>query len=175
MNKLSDEILNKYVDGELDYTSLLYVKEILSTSIKDKKRYQALLAVHNELKKLKAESPKDSFTISVMNKLVSRKKAYKEQRNFVLVVSSLFIFFIFVVVGMIVYYAVSSPSSQQTSPNYSQILTSTLRTIASSIVHIFSPKGISIFGSILSLGILISGYFFFENIKSPRLKNNNID
>jgi len=51
MNLLSDEILNKYIDGDLDYASLKHVNEVLSSSVEDKKRLQALLAVHNQLKK----------------------------------------------------------------------------------------------------------------------------
>ena len=55
MNKLSDEILNKYIDGELDHSSLLHVNEVLSNSLDDKKRLQALLVIHNELKKIKED------------------------------------------------------------------------------------------------------------------------
>ena len=67
MKKLSDEILNKYIDGELDRTSAIQVNEILSSSVEDKKNYQSLLTVHNELKKIKEELVEDNFTHRVMN------------------------------------------------------------------------------------------------------------
>jgi anti-sigma factor RsiW len=175
MKKLSDEILNKYIDGELDYASAIRVNEILSTSIEDKKSYQSLLTIHNELKKIKEEFVEDNFTHRVMNRLLSRKKAYKEQRNFVLAVSSVFVFFILVIIGIVIYSAASAPISSQSSQSYSQIIVSTSQSIVSGIAQIFTPRGISIFGSILSIGILISGYFFFESIKSTRFKNNEIN
>ena len=175
MKKLNDEILNKYIDGELDYAATAHDNEILTTSIEDKKRYQSLLTVQKELKKMKEESVVDNFTHRVMNRLLSRKKAYKEQRNFVLAVSSIFVFFILVIIGIVIYSAASAPVSSQSSQNYSQIIVSTSQSIVSGIAQLFTPRGISIFGSILSIGILISGYFFFESIKSTRFKNNEIN
>ena len=172
MKKLSDEILNKYIDGELDYESATRVNEILSASVEDKNSYQSFLIVHNELKKMQEEFVENNFTQRVMNRLLSRKKAYKEQRNFVLAVSSVFVFFILVIVGIVIYSAASTPVSSQSSQNYSQIILSTSKSIVSGIAQIFTSQGISIFGSILSIGILISGYFFFESIKSTRFKNN---
>ncbi|MCK7519868.1 MAG: hypothetical protein MZV64_20135 [Ignavibacteriales bacterium] len=96
---------NKYIDGELDHSSLQHVNEVLSGSIEDKKRMNALLTVHNALKKVKEEEVDPSFTELLMKKLQYRKKAFKEQRNFVLMISSIFVTAIFVVVGLVVYSA----------------------------------------------------------------------
>jgi anti-sigma factor RsiW len=168
MNKLSDEILNKYIDGELDYASLQNVNEVLSSSLEDKKRFQALSAVHNELKKIKEEQVAESFTASVMKKLQARKKAIKEQRNFIIAISSIFVLVLMVIIGLIIYYGVNQSGQAQTSQPYTQVIISFFRLIASGIAQIFTPQGISVFGSIISLGILISGYFFFENLKASK-------
>ena len=168
MNLLSDDILNKYIDGELDHSSLQHVNEVLSGSIEDKKRMNALLAVHNALKKVKEEEVDPSFTELLMKKLQYRKKAFKEQRNFVLMISSIFVTAIFMVVGLVVYSAFTQPSDSQVSTNYSNYVISFFKSVTSAITQIFTSKGISIFGSILSLGILISGYFFFENLKASK-------
>ncbi len=168
MNKLNDEILNKYIDGELDYAALQHVNQILASSNDDKKKLNALLAVHNELKKIKDEKVEPRFTELLMRRLQFRKKAIKEQRNFVLMVSSIFIAAILVIVGLIIYFAISQPSSTKTSVNYSNYIISFFESVAFAITQIFTSKGISIFGSIISLGILISGYFFFENLKASK-------
>jgi hypothetical protein len=170
MNKLSDDILNKYIDGELDYASLQNVNEILSSSVEDKKRLQSLLAVHLELKKIKEEVVADNFTNLVMKKLQSRNKAFKEQRNFIFVVSSIFISIILFIVGLIIYYGVTQSGKTQITHNYTQYVITFFNSTASAIAQIFTPKSISIFGSIISLGILISGYFFFENLKTSKQK-----
>lgn len=170
MNKLSDDILNKYIDGELDYASLQNVNEVLSSSIEDKKRLQALLTIHNELKKIKEDQVAESFANLVMKKLLSRKKAFKEQRHFIFVISSIFVSVLLVIIGFIIYYGVSQSGGTQTSQTYTQNIISFFRLIASGIAQIFSPRGISVFGSIISLGILVSGYFFFENLKASKQK-----
>lgn len=170
MNKLSDDILNKYIDGELDYNSLKNVNDVLSSSIEDKKQFQALLAVHNELKKIKEEQIAESFTNLVMKKLLLRKKAFKEQRHFIFAISSIFVSVLLVIIGLIIYYGVSQSDGTQSSQTYSQNIISFFHLIASGIAQIFTPRGISVFGSIISLGILISGYFFFENLKASKQK-----
>jgi hypothetical protein len=170
MNELSDEILNKYIDRELDYASLQQVNEVLLRSIGDKKRLNALIAVHNELKKFKEESVPDSFTILVMKRLQSRNKAFKEQRNFVFVISSIFVSILAVIIGLIIYYGLNQSGGTQTSPAYTQYIIPFFRSIATGITQIFTPRGISVFGSIISLGILISGYFFFENLRTSKQK-----
>ena len=168
MNLLSDDILNKYIDGELDLSSLQHVNEVLSRSIEDKTRMSALLAVHNELKKIKEEEVDPGFTELLMKRLQYRKKAFKEQRNFIFMISSIFVIAIFVVVGLVVYSAFTQPSDSQVSTNYSNYVISFFKSVTSAITQIFTSRGISIFGSILSLGILISGYFFFENLKASK-------
>jgi len=173
MNKLSDEILNKYIDGELEHGSLKNVNEVLAYSIEDRKRLQALKTVHNELKKIKEDRVTDAFTNLVMQKLLARKKAFKEQRNFFFVMLSIFISIILVIIGWVIYSAITRSGDAQTSQSFTQHIVLFFHSIASAISQIFTPKGMSIFGSIISLGILISGYFFFENLKTSKQKIRN--
>ncbi len=168
MNKLSDEILNKFIDGELDHSSLLHVNEVLSSSLDDKKRLQALLVIHNELKKVKEIQVADSFTHLVMDKLQARKKAFKQQSHFVFAISSIFILIMLFIIGLVIYYGVNQTGESQIAQNYSKYIINFFNSLAFGITQIFTAKGISIFGSIISLGILISGYFFFENLKASK-------
>lgn len=170
MKELNDEILNKYIDGELDHTSLQEVNDILSNSFEDRKRHQALLAVHNGLKKLKEEHVSENFTYTVMNRLRLQRKSYKEQKTFISVVFSIFILLILGIVGAVIYIGLTQPSDAESSVNYSQYIFGFVKSIVSMISQIFTPKGISIFGSVISLGILISGYFFFESLKATKQK-----
>jgi hypothetical protein len=146
---------------------------VLSYSIEDRKRLQALTAVHNELKKIKEDQLNDTFTVLIMQKLLARKKAFKEQRNFLFVILSIFISIILVVIGWVIYSAITRSGETQTSQSFTQYIVPFFHSIASAISQIFTPKGMSIFGSIISLGILISGYFFFENLKTSKQKIRN--
>ncbi|NWF89211.1 MAG: hypothetical protein HXY50_07070 [Ignavibacteriaceae bacterium] len=174
MNKLSDELLNRYIDGDLDSAAQKEVADILTDSFEDRSRYQLLLTVHEQLKKTQEEFISDTFTDRVMKKVFARKKAQKEQRNFILAVSSIFVFFFLIIIGVVVFTAFNSHVESHYTQNYTHDFISLLKNVGSKILLIFSPKGISIFGSILSLGILITGYFFFENLKSSRLKDNGV-
>lgn len=170
MNKLSDEILNKYIDGELDIHSLQEVNNILSSSVDDRKRLNSLLTVHKGLKQIKVESVSASFTELLMKRLLFSQKAAKEQFRFVLVISSVFISAMLAVVGFVIYFSLNQAGQSQEAANYSAHIISFFKTITSGIAQVFSSKGISIFGSILSLGVLISAYFFFESIRTSKQK-----
>ncbi len=52
MIELNDDILNKYIDGELDNNLVHQVKMQLESSTEDMKKYKALLSIHNELRRL---------------------------------------------------------------------------------------------------------------------------
>jgi cytochrome b subunit of formate dehydrogenase len=170
MNKLSDDTLNKYIDGELDFASVQFVNDVLASSVDDKKRYEALLLIHNELKKIKEEHVSETFTNKVMQKLYSRKKAYRDQRKFLFVTLSIFISIIMIVIGLVIYSGLAQSGESKASQSYSEYIMQTIDSVTSAITQIFSPKGMSIFGSIISLGILVSGYFFFENLKTSKQK-----
>jgi hypothetical protein len=146
------------------------VNDILSSSIEDRKQLQALLAVHDGLKKLKEEHVSENFKYTVLNKLRLQKKSYKEQKTFVLVVSSIFILLILGTISTVIYFVLSQSSDSESSINYSQYMIGFVQSAVSMISQIFTPKGISIFGSVISLGILISGYFFFESLKTTKQK-----
>jgi anti-sigma factor RsiW len=170
MRKLNDEILNKYIDGELDYSTLQDVNNVLLDSVEDKKQLQTLLAIHNGLKKLEEEHVSENFTNIVMNRLRLQKKSYKEQRTFVVVVSSIFMLLIIAVIGTVIYFGLSQSSNAERSISYSQNIIKFMQSVVLLMSQIFTPKGISIFGSVISLGILISGYFFFESLKATKQK-----
>ena len=168
MIQLNDEILNKYIDGELDSATLLQVKELLSNSPEYRKRLSALMEVHKELKKIKVEAVNEKFTEMVMRKLNSRKKAMREQRNFLFIVLGIGGAIMAFVLGLVIFSAVTQTDGSNVSADYSQQVVSFFRHIAVGVLQLFTPKGMSIIGSIISLGILISGYFFFENLKSQK-------
>lgn len=168
MIQLNDEILNKYIDGELDSSELLHVKELLSKSSEDRKRVAALLEVHKGLSKMKTETVKENFTEKVMSKLYSHNKALKEQKNFLLAILTIGGSIIAFIIGWVIFSAINQTQSSNASADYSQQIVSFFRHIGIGILQLFTPKGMSIIGSIISLGILISGYFFFENLKSQK-------
>ncbi len=174
MNRLSDEILNKYIDGELDYETLNEVKAILKESEPDRENLKALLKVHDELKGIKEFKVNASFTFNIMHKITAKFKPKKADKYFIISVSSFFILLSLAILGTVIALIINEPGQ---SASTEQVLTNFVSAIESFSVFlrkIFSGSGMSIFGSIISLGILVTAYFFFESHKHIKEIQNKL-
>jgi hypothetical protein len=165
MNRLSDEILNKYIDGELDSKTLNEVKTILKESEPDRENLKVLLKVHNELKEIKELNVSESFTSGVMHKIAVKFKPRKADRYFIMSIASFFILLSLAILGIAIALMINSPEQSASSEQVLGHLVSSFEGIAVYIRKFFKGSEISIFGSVISLGILISAYFFFESHK----------
>ncbi len=81
MNLLPDEILNKYLDGELDTQKSAEVEELLKNSEADRKRFNVLKLIHEELSLIEEDKVPNSFTNRVMAN-ISKKFVLPRQQNY---------------------------------------------------------------------------------------------
>lgn len=168
--KVTEEILNKYIDGELQPEVLNELNEQLAKSKDDLERLRALQALHRNLSKIQPEETPADFTRAVMFRINKNSKAGKEQKYFIGLICLFFMSLSLAIVGYVLYLLTSASASTNqigdvftTIKSYTQIVTNTFE-------KLFSGKNITIIGSILSMTILGSAYYFFESIK--RIKNN---
>lgn len=170
MNLLSDEILNKYLDGELEQERIAEVESILEKSEPDLKRFNALKLVHDNLSLMKEEKVSEDFTRRLMKNLNKKFVLPKQQKYFILAVSSFIILICFGIVGYVIYAILSTPIPQ---PDQIQV-TETTQKITNGLItqlqNIFSGKGLSILGSIISFALIITGYLFFEKQKQIKTR-----
>jgi hypothetical protein len=163
MIELNDEILNRYVDGELSQAELSEVRELLKNTESGRLRLNALQRVHSELGRLETFEVSGNFTSTIMSQLVKKTSAVRKDRFFVFSISSIFLTIILAIVGYIVVMSFGhtgdTTQNAQDISNYVGFFT----TASASIKALMTPKNISIIGSILSFGIIITGYLFFEN------------
>ncbi len=169
MIRLSDEILNKYIDGELEQSTLNEVKEQLKNSEEDRNRLAALQHVHKELGRLEVYEPHSDFTSRVMAYI--RKSAVKanKDRYFMFSISTIFILICLAVIGYVFVLGVSNGSGGFSTFSIDSYINS-LTNFLESFKNILSAKNISIIGSIFSFGIIITGYIFFENLRHTKRK-----
>ena len=169
MNLLSDEILNKYLDGELDKNQSAEVEEILNKSENDRKRFSALKLIHKELSLMQEDKVSIDFTNNVMARVNKKFALPKQQNYFIVSISSILVLVCLVIVTYVVTAIISSSAPQTESLQ----ITETVNRFGSGLIlelkKLFSGKNLSIIGSVFSLGILISGYFFFEQQKRRKL------
>ena len=168
MIQLSDEILNKYIDGELEEFVLLQIQEQLKNSELDRRRLAALQTVHSELAKIKSYQVSEDFTASIMFKVRKNLKVARKDKYFIFSIVSIFVVISLIIIG----YLIDWTAGQNSSINS---ITQNINNYVDGFVNAVSPikdfltaKNMSIIGSIFSFGIIISGYIFFENLKSTK-------
>ena len=169
MNLLSDEILNKYLDGELDKNQSAEIEEILNKSENDRKRFSALKLIHKELSLMQEDKVSIDFTNNVMARVNKKFALPKQQNYFIVSISSILVLVCLVIVTYVVTAIISSSAPQTESLQITETVNRFGNGLILELKKLFSGKNLSIIGSIFSLGILISGYFFFEQQKRRKL------
>jgi anti-sigma factor RsiW len=169
MNLLSDEILNKYLDGELDKNQSAEIEEILNKSENDRKRFSALKLIHKELSLMQEDKVSVDFTINVMARVNKKFALPKQQNYFIISISSVMLLICIVIITYVVTAIISSSAPQTESLQITETVNRFGNGLILELKKLFSGKNLSIIGSVFSLGILISGYFFFEQQKRRKL------
>ena len=169
MNLLSDEILNKYLDGELDKNQSAEIEEILKKSEIDKKRFSALKLIHKELSLIQEDKVSTEFTNNVMARVTKKFALPKQQNYFIISIASILALFCLGVVVYVVITIISSSVPQTESPQIAETVNRLGNGLILELKKLFIGKNLSIIGSVFSLGILISGYFFFEQQKRGKI------
>ena len=166
MIKLDDDILNKYIDGELDSSLAQQIKIQLESSPEDMNKYKALLFIHNELRRLPVDDVSPNFTANLMLKIQRSLKSKKEQNLFVISILSFFFLISLGIIGYLLanYIFTAEPGSS----DFLTQLTQRSEDFVTLLRNFFSKGNVSIIGSIFSFVILISGYFFYESVKHSK-------
>ena len=168
MKLLSDEILNKYIDGELDEKSAAEVKQSLNDSEENRKRLHELQTVDSELRNMKEFKVRDNFTFQVMQKIKNSAKLKQKDKRFIAVIATIILVLSLAVVIYAFYLILPeagiSAATNQSIDNHIDYFVKQLI----SFDRIFNSQNISIIGSVFSLGLLISGYFFFETQRANK-------
>lgn len=169
MNLLSDEILNKYLDGELNRSQTAEVEEVLKKSEHDRKRFNALKIIHKELTLMQREKVSDEFTNKVMERINKKFALPKQQNYFIISIVSILALICLGIVGYVIMTIISSSVTQTESVKITEVVNQFGSVLISELKKLFRGQNLSIIGSVFSLGILISGYFFFEHQKRSKI------
>jgi anti-sigma factor RsiW len=174
MIQITDEILNKYLDGELNRIETEQVKLALRDSEELQRKFYVLKLVHDNLSAVKEDVLSEDFTEKLMKQIVRKSSAAKEQKYFIASIVTFITLLCLVIFGFSISAMISATSS---SAENSQSVLDSVSGVSEGLVkilqHLFSGAGLSIIGSIFSLIILISGYFFFEMQKRSKANLGN--
>ena len=160
MKTLSDEILNRYIDGELSRDEMREVEETIKNFREDRIELNAIQNTDRSLKNMRLIEVKSNFTSLVMNKIQKRLRSRQEQKKFIVSIFSIFIVMCLVVVGVVGFEIVKN-----FNPETSTAIKDSIKYVTSAsqlISNIFNNRNISIVGGVFSFGLIISAWFFFD-------------
>ena len=167
MNKISDKIINKYLDGELDYEERKATEKLLTTSSKDKKEYLLLQRLDTNLRKMKSKNLSQNFTSDLMNKLSLGKVANKKQAKFILSILTILILPLLLITGTVIYNVFSNYSSVESSIIYT--VRSNVSVWLVNMINYISISPASILWICLSSTLSISLYLLFDELSRSKL------
>jgi len=156
---INNDILNRYLDGDLNSKEIDEVNRALDNSTELKKEFDALSRIHNILSKQQVDQTKSDFTNLVMLKIRKKSKSENEQKIFLITILFFFGVITLGIVGFVLYQILSTVPSTADSTNTLNSLGKNLNNFFSDL---FSKNRITLFGSILSFVMLVSAYFLFE-------------
>jgi anti-sigma factor RsiW len=169
MIQITDEILNKYLDGGLNKEEIERVKSALSGSEKLQRKFNALKIVHDKLSVIKEDEVSSGFTNKLMKQIVKRSVVPKQQKYFIASVATFITILCLVIFGFSISAVISSTSSAAgDSKSVLDSVSGLSEGLVNALQQLFSGAGLSIIGSIFSIIVLISGYFFFEMQKRSK-------
>jgi hypothetical protein len=175
MIKITDEILNKFIDGELTRQESEQVNSALRGSEGLQKKFNALKLVHKELLNFREDEVSAGFTDSLMKQIALKKFALpKQQKYFIASIATFITLLCLVIFGFSISAVISTtPSSIGDSSSLFDSIPNLSEGLIKILKQMFSGTGLSIIGSIFSIIVLISGYFFFEMQKRTKANLSN--
>lgn len=174
MSKLTDEILNKYIDGELDTYELADVQRELEKDDSALARLKALRMVDNSLRQIEIEQTSATFTDKVMMALAVTKSVVKPKISyFFITIVSIFTAGVLAVL-VAAFRTTQSQNEPSTVTPYADKLKEIVSKNLNSLQTVYANPSVMLVVSVFSLILLVAAYFTFEAHKNFTKKLNSI-
>ena len=171
MKNNNDELINKYLDNELESSELIELNNLVKTDSNFKVNFTAYKYVHENLYDIPVQSAPANITESIMNKILSAISVKYKKSYFFRVIVSIFVLMIVVSLFLFFFYALNLPFMHNStsfvdgSKNYFQPLFEKLNKVLSS-------DNFKTISAAIGFIILVGFYFAFNSFKDfkERLK-----
>ena len=174
MNKLTDEILNKYIDGELEPFELADIKNEIDCNYEALARLKALRLVDNSLRLMEVEPAPNNFSERVMKVISATSKVVKPKISYFFVaIISLFSIGVLGVIGVALRSAEKDNGQSKMTP-YMDKAKEVIEKNLTSFQNFFADKNVLLVVSMLTLILLITVYLTFEAHKNFTKKLKSI-
>lgn len=170
MKKITDEILNKYIDNELSESEIEELKIILSEDQKSLERLKALKFVDSTMKELKIENAPANITSRIMSRIESISFVKKKNYSFFYWIIGIFSALLIGLFGFMFSFA-----SSETGDSGSKIMNNIISHIPSISIPFnlgINSNSVILIGASLTIILLITFYFL---VVSHREIKNSLD
>jgi hypothetical protein len=171
--KLTDEILNKYLDGELSSEELRELNLLIEEDPDALTTLKTHKFVDKTLSKIETESAPVGFTQRVMNIISAASSVKSKKFYFFRFVVSLFALLISGTIFFIINNLPEPEPESQTSLKIFDTASKFLNENLGSLSNLLNNNTLIMIGGILTIVLLISGYFVLESHKSFKQKLEN--
>jgi len=170
MKNITDEILNKYIDGELDPFEIAEIKNEIDNNVKVIARLKALRLVDSSLKQIEIEYAPVNFSEKVMKAISSASNVVKPKISYFFVtIISLFSIGVLTVI-IAAFRSIDNESGQSTVAPYIDKAKGVIGKNLIEFQNFFANKNVLLVVSVLTLILLITVYLTFEAHKSFKNK-----
>lgn len=169
--KVTNEILNKLIDNELNDREIEELHNLIKFDEVTLSKVKAHQMVDSILKKIDNELAPEDTTSKIMER-ISNSLLIKEKKNgfFKFIISS-FVFMVIFIIGYMISIA-SETHATKTPSKYSEVSDKIVEFFLS-INVVLDNELMLIIGGVLSVMLLISGYFMLEEHRSFKQKLEN--
>jgi hypothetical protein len=179
MNHLTDEILNKYIDNELDVHELNIVNEHIKVCEVCLQKLKAQKVVDTNLRGISQFKLPEGFTENMMQQIAVIRPAsihFKPQKSYLLRFIFLFLGLAILTFFILGLYEVSQSSSSLSLDKlfwYPEFLKK-ISVEVNSYSALFKSQTISLIGGIFTFILLISAYFIYDSHRDFKNRLNNL-
>ena len=170
MKKKIDELINDYVDGNLESSEVEELNNLLSQNPESVTLLKAHKIVDAHLKQMEYESAPENIAAKIINKIGSTFKSELPKSYFL---QGLIGFFGVFLGGLIVYFFTYFSSSDKNYKN-SEVVISKIQNVLNDIVGKLTGHLVDVdmmlAVSVVSLIVMLSFYFLYESNKTFRKK-----
>lgn len=174
MKRLTDEILNKYIDGELSRAELEEIEELINSNPEELDRLKTHKYVDQTLKELEVDTAPPGVAQRIMKRIYSEiPEKYKKNSFFRFMIGS-FVTIIAVVLGYSLSLLPSGSDSESSTLIDSESIKDYSTKFYNEFTSFFSNDNLIYIGIFLTVIMLITAYFVHESHKSFKKKLERI-
>ncbi len=172
MKILNDEILNKYIDNELNEFEIKELKEIINSDPEAEKKLNAHEMVDTILRKLEVDEAPKWINEFVMNKILKIPKAKKSTKNLFVSIMSLFSVIVVGTLGYLFSQLEFEFAASESGLGAREKIFNFVSEYIPQMPNIIDDSSVLYIGLSLTMLLLISGYFIVESHRNFKRKLN---